>query len=197
MSTQTKGEQNGICNRIACNNTGASHFNNVTRKYYCTPCARRINESARQSGMGPIYDWPDPTPATPSLQSVAEAAAKELNRAFNLYAWEDSQAEAESILIRHFAPLEQRIKELEGGLPDCLSPSKHYMNDRLFCTSVRHFDKIYATYYGFEPPSPLCGIGLSRFPGMWAPCPCPNDTNGDGDCRRCHQHGGCFMGGAS
>ncbi len=53
-----KGEQFGACARTACVHLGATHFNRVTRGYYCTPCARKINESAAQSGMEPLCDWP-------------------------------------------------------------------------------------------------------------------------------------------
>ena len=39
-----KGEKNGVCNRSACDNAPAIHFNYGTDKFYCTSCARRINE---------------------------------------------------------------------------------------------------------------------------------------------------------
>lgn len=53
-----KGARNGLCNRSACPNTHAIHFNATMDAYYCTPCARRINEAARQVGMQPLCDWP-------------------------------------------------------------------------------------------------------------------------------------------
>ncbi len=39
-----KGELNGTCNITACT-TGikATYYNHSTRKYYCKPCAMRLN----------------------------------------------------------------------------------------------------------------------------------------------------------
>lgn len=51
-----KGGKHGECNRTACQNRPAIHFNRITEEFYCTPCARRINESAKQSGMEPLCD---------------------------------------------------------------------------------------------------------------------------------------------
>jgi hypothetical protein len=55
--TKGKGEKNGICNRTACDNPRAIHFNRITQKYYCTPCARRLNEVPQWDGI-PLCDWP-------------------------------------------------------------------------------------------------------------------------------------------
>ena len=51
-----KGARNGICNRTACNHSHAIHYNWIMQKYYCTPCARRINEYAAQAGVEPLCD---------------------------------------------------------------------------------------------------------------------------------------------
>lgn len=40
-----KGLFNGSCNRSACTNINASWFNHSTRMYYCTSCARMLNEA--------------------------------------------------------------------------------------------------------------------------------------------------------
>jgi peptide deformylase len=42
--TAAKGDYYGECNRTACDNTPATCFNESTKKFYCIPCARRINE---------------------------------------------------------------------------------------------------------------------------------------------------------
>ena len=42
-----KGEHEGECNRKACKNRPAVYFNKATEKYYCKPCATRINELNR------------------------------------------------------------------------------------------------------------------------------------------------------
>lgn len=34
-----------VCNRKACNNRGADHWNLHTRAYYCKDCAHKINEA--------------------------------------------------------------------------------------------------------------------------------------------------------
>jgi hypothetical protein len=51
-----KGDKHGECNRAACHNRPAIHWNRVMEKHYCTPCARRINEAAKQTGMEPLCD---------------------------------------------------------------------------------------------------------------------------------------------
>jgi hypothetical protein len=56
-----KGERNGTCNRTACDNPRAVHFNRVTDRYYCAPCARRINEAAAEVGMVPLCASTVPT----------------------------------------------------------------------------------------------------------------------------------------
>jgi hypothetical protein len=53
-----KGEMNGTCNRGACNNRRAIHFNRVTCAWYCTPCARAINENKTWDNI-PLCDWPN------------------------------------------------------------------------------------------------------------------------------------------
>ncbi len=52
-----KGGRNCVCNRTVCNNTPAIHYNKTMQKYYCTPCARRLNENATHDGI-PLCDWP-------------------------------------------------------------------------------------------------------------------------------------------
>lgn len=55
-SVPGKGRKDGICFRTACDHTGATHYNRVTQKYYCTPCARRINEAATSLRQEPLCD---------------------------------------------------------------------------------------------------------------------------------------------
>jgi len=38
-----KGKQNGNCNRQACQQAGATWFNQGTEAFYCRACAKRIN----------------------------------------------------------------------------------------------------------------------------------------------------------
>jgi hypothetical protein len=56
---EIKGAKNGICNRGACDNRGAIHFNRSTHKWYCTPCAGKINASC-PSDWEPLCSWPNP-----------------------------------------------------------------------------------------------------------------------------------------
>lgn len=42
-----KGEFGGSCNRFACQKPHAVWYNHSTRMYYCTMCARMINEANR------------------------------------------------------------------------------------------------------------------------------------------------------
>ena len=49
-----KGDFNGECNRGACTKRNAIWYNSPMYKYYCTSCARMINESSNQSGQGDI-----------------------------------------------------------------------------------------------------------------------------------------------
>ena len=44
-----KGEQNGFCNRTACQKPGAIFYNHSTQKWYCLKCARMINEMNPES----------------------------------------------------------------------------------------------------------------------------------------------------
>jgi hypothetical protein len=60
-----KGDEGGECNRGACNNSPARHFNRSTLKWYCTLCARKINESC-PSDWEPLCSWP--TPANPEVR---------------------------------------------------------------------------------------------------------------------------------
>lgn len=55
--TSAKGARNGTCARTACNNSHAIHFNRITERWYCTPCARRINEVPQHDGE-PLCSWP-------------------------------------------------------------------------------------------------------------------------------------------
>lgn len=57
MNDPTKGQPNGVCARTACDHTPAIHFNRGTGRYYCTPCARRINDVPQPDGQ-PLCDWP-------------------------------------------------------------------------------------------------------------------------------------------
>jgi len=61
-SNIAKGSYNGECNRGACTNKHAYWYNDPMYKYYCIACARMINESSNQSGMGdictPVYHEP-------------------------------------------------------------------------------------------------------------------------------------------
>ena len=43
-----KGEFQGSCNRRACQKPGADYYNKYTYKYYCKPCAFRINSCNRE-----------------------------------------------------------------------------------------------------------------------------------------------------
>lgn len=40
-----KGDYNAECNRTACSSRRAVWYNHSTRRYYCTACARIINEA--------------------------------------------------------------------------------------------------------------------------------------------------------
>lgn len=51
-----KGEYGGECNRTACKNTNAQWYNKVTEAFYCTKCARMINESSNQSNQGDLCE---------------------------------------------------------------------------------------------------------------------------------------------
>ena len=50
-----KGDKNCECNRRACNNAPAIHFNRSTEKFYCTPCARKINSYPENEN---VCAWP-------------------------------------------------------------------------------------------------------------------------------------------
>ena len=59
MRATPKGPTKGIeaCNREACQaliKPGHRWWNSETRAWYCTSCARRINEACRQSGINEI-----------------------------------------------------------------------------------------------------------------------------------------------
>lgn len=49
-----------------------------------------------------------------AMDDPIKTGAAELNAAFNLYAWDDSKAEAESILRRHFGPILAENAKLRG-----------------------------------------------------------------------------------
>ena len=51
LSKGLKGEYNGICNRTACQQPGATFFNHSTLKFYCPSCAHTINEYNRAEAM--------------------------------------------------------------------------------------------------------------------------------------------------
>jgi len=46
-----KGEKGGSCNRVACQQPGANHFNYSTQKYYCETCAEMLNDYNRKESM--------------------------------------------------------------------------------------------------------------------------------------------------
>jgi hypothetical protein len=46
-----KGVEFGNCNRTSCQSRGAIWYNHSTQAYYCTPCARNINELNRMEAM--------------------------------------------------------------------------------------------------------------------------------------------------
>ena len=50
------GEYNGLCRRFGCDNTGARWFNIITGRYYCSSCARTINEERRQQGLDALCE---------------------------------------------------------------------------------------------------------------------------------------------
>lgn len=50
------------CGRSACRQPLSRHWNRVTRKFYCTPCARLLNDNPTHDGI-PLCDWPDPDAA--------------------------------------------------------------------------------------------------------------------------------------
>lgn len=60
----------------------------------------------------------DPTPAAPSLQAVAEGAAREIENRCKLAGFVLRPMRVDEILTRHFAPLlaerDERIKEMES-----------------------------------------------------------------------------------
>ncbi|MES1988098.1 MAG: hypothetical protein V4440_08730 [Pseudomonadota bacterium] len=51
-----KGVRGKLCNTKSCNNTGAAHFNNVTKAWYCTGCAERIERAANKLDMSLFYN---------------------------------------------------------------------------------------------------------------------------------------------
>jgi len=53
---QKKGQHGGECNRTACKNENAQWYNKVTEAFYCTKCARMINESSNQSNQGDLCE---------------------------------------------------------------------------------------------------------------------------------------------
>lgn len=57
--TIPKGDQGGVCNRGACVDGLAIAFNRGTGRWYCTPCAWRINEANREPGVDPLCHVPD------------------------------------------------------------------------------------------------------------------------------------------
>jgi hypothetical protein len=54
----SKGEKNSVCNVLFCLNEPAIHFNHWMNAYYCTSCARKINDACRQHGDELLCDWP-------------------------------------------------------------------------------------------------------------------------------------------
>lgn len=47
---EAKGQKDGICARGACKNGRATWRNSVTLLYYCTSCARKLNEFTKLNG---------------------------------------------------------------------------------------------------------------------------------------------------
>ena len=56
MDTPMKGEFKGECNRGACKNDFAKWYNKVMDAFYCSRCARMINESSNQSNQGDLCE---------------------------------------------------------------------------------------------------------------------------------------------
>jgi hypothetical protein len=56
LSGSMKGVMGGICNRSACNHGNARHYNISTRSWYCTPCARSIQEHATNAHQMVLFE---------------------------------------------------------------------------------------------------------------------------------------------
>ena len=56
--TDPKGSYGNDCARHVCMERPAIYFNPHTRRYYCLPCARRINETLRADGLQLIEGVP-------------------------------------------------------------------------------------------------------------------------------------------
>lgn len=50
MTMPDKGERLGSCNRQACQAPGAYWYNRTMRKWYCTSCARLLNQNPLPGG---------------------------------------------------------------------------------------------------------------------------------------------------
>lgn len=55
-----KGKKGENCNVEACQSPGAWWYNKPMRAYYCTRCARRINDSSIRHEMEPICTYEGP-----------------------------------------------------------------------------------------------------------------------------------------
>lgn len=51
-----RGLSTTLCKRSACRQSGAAHWNRVIRAFYCTPCARILNDNSQLDD--PLCDWP-------------------------------------------------------------------------------------------------------------------------------------------
>lgn len=65
----SKGVRNGICNRKACANAPAIHYNRVTEKYYCTSCAGILNRNMTTDGLA-LCSWPLPEHVDPETDEL-------------------------------------------------------------------------------------------------------------------------------
>lgn len=61
-----KGECGGLCNRSACSESPALHYNAIMNKYYCRRCARSLNEQNRDLYPAGLVDE-IPIEMTPEL----------------------------------------------------------------------------------------------------------------------------------
>jgi len=52
---KVKGQKNGLCNRTACQSPyHVVYYNQSTRAYYCSSCAKKINDANRKDFGGEL-----------------------------------------------------------------------------------------------------------------------------------------------
>ena len=61
-----KGEFGGFCNRSACSESPAVHYNEIMDKHYCAKCARSLNEQNRDLYPNGLVEK-NPKQLTPEL----------------------------------------------------------------------------------------------------------------------------------